>query len=91
MASHPTVICFGNALSVVLLLQGFDEFMNLTMDDAEEVYVKENKRRQVGECDVLIILAASIHVHSLFPSTSEMHAIYSILVVCIHVQRHMIM
>ena len=39
-----------NALSVVVYaLQGFDEFMNLTMDDAEEVYVKENKRRQVGE------------------------------------------
>ena len=44
------IFCFGNALSVVVYaLQGFDEFMNLTMDDAEEVYVKENKRRQVGE------------------------------------------
>lgn len=44
------IFCFGNALSVaVYALQGFDEFMNLTMDDAEEVYVKEGKRRQVGE------------------------------------------
>ena len=44
------ILSIGNALSlVVYLLQGFDEFMNLTMDDAEEVFVKENKRRQVGE------------------------------------------
>ena len=35
--------------NVCVCVQGFDEFMNLVMDDAEEVYVKENKRRQVGE------------------------------------------
>ncbi len=48
----------------LFLLQGFDEFMNLTMDDAEEVYVKENKRRQVGE---YVHMAA----HSLSPPTWE--------------------
>lgn len=30
--------------------QGFDEFMNLVMDEAEEVYIKTGKkRRQIGE------------------------------------------
>jgi len=28
-----------------VLSQGFDEFMNLVIDDAEEVYVKESKPR----------------------------------------------
>lgn len=30
------------------LSQGFDEFMNLVMDEAEEVYVKNNTRKQIG-------------------------------------------
>jgi hypothetical protein len=33
----------------VRLLQGFDEFMNIVMDEAAEVYVKESKpRRELG-------------------------------------------
>ena len=27
---------------------GFDEYMNIVLDDAEEVYVKTNTRKQVG-------------------------------------------
>jgi small nuclear ribonucleoprotein (snRNP)-like protein len=31
-------------------LQGFDEFMNVVIDEAEEVFVKEGKgRRSIGE------------------------------------------
>jgi len=41
------------ALNVMLLLlivpQGFDEFMNVVVDDAAEIYVKEAKpRRELG-------------------------------------------
>lgn len=28
--------------------QGFDEFMNIVMDDAEEVFVKTDARKQIG-------------------------------------------
>lgn len=41
--------CCTSSTCVLITMQGFDEFMNLVMDDAEEVYVKEKKRRQVGE------------------------------------------
>lgn len=27
---------------------GFDEYMNIVLDDAEEVYVKTNVRKQIG-------------------------------------------
>ena len=30
------------------LTQGFDEFMNLVMDEAQEVYQKQDNRRQIG-------------------------------------------
>ena len=29
-------------------VQGFDEFMNVVFDDAEEVYTKTGKKRKVG-------------------------------------------
>ena len=28
---------------------GFDEYMNLVLDDAEEVHIKKNTRRRVGK------------------------------------------
>ena len=31
-----------------LFFQGFDEFMNLVMDEAQEVYHKSENRRQIG-------------------------------------------
>jgi hypothetical protein len=31
-----------------LCLQGFDEFMNVVLDDAEEVWIKETKTKKVG-------------------------------------------
>jgi len=40
--------------------QGFDEFMNVVIDDAEEVYVKTNTRKKLtklllkGDCITLI-------------------------------------
>lgn len=35
----------------LFLVQGFDEFMNVTLDDASEVYVKTGKdSRYLGEC-----------------------------------------
>lgn len=30
--------------------QGFDEYMNLVLDDAEEVNVKKKSRKSLGEC-----------------------------------------
>jgi small nuclear ribonucleoprotein E len=33
--------------------QGFDEYMNLVLDDAEEVYVKKKTRKAVGTSLVL--------------------------------------
>ena len=33
---------------MVYYMQGFDEFMNVVMDDAEEVIMKEQTRRQIG-------------------------------------------
>jgi len=27
---------------------GFDEFMNIVLDDAEEIYVKTNTRKMIG-------------------------------------------
>lgn len=36
---------------LLLVVQGFDEFMNVVLDDAAEVYVKTGKpRRPLGEC-----------------------------------------
>jgi len=35
--------CFATSSS-----QGFDEFMNLVMDEAQEVYQKSENRRQIG-------------------------------------------
>jgi small nuclear ribonucleoprotein (snRNP)-like protein len=35
-----------------IYLQGFDEFMNVVLDDAAEVFVKDAKpRRELGEHD----------------------------------------
>lgn len=40
---------FGGAwLRLVLLLQGFDEYMNLVLDDAEEIHSKTKSRKQLG-------------------------------------------
>ena len=39
-----------NSTNVVFAQQGFDEFMNVVMDDAAEVYLKEQKQsRDLGE------------------------------------------
>ena len=29
-------------------MQGFDEFMNLVLDEAEEIFVKANSRKKIG-------------------------------------------
>jgi small nuclear ribonucleoprotein (snRNP)-like protein len=56
--SGPARSSAGTALATALLtelmltswsdLQGFDEFMNVVMDDAEEVWVKETKSKKLG-------------------------------------------
>uniref|UniRef100_A0A8C3VG71 Small nuclear ribonucleoprotein E n=2 Tax=Passeriformes TaxID=9126 RepID=A0A8C3VG71_CATUS len=35
-------------MRLVLLLQGFDEYMNLVLDDAEEIHSKTKSRKQLG-------------------------------------------
>lgn len=37
------------ALLMDFVVQGFDEYMNLVLDDAEEVSVKRKTRKAVGE------------------------------------------
>lgn len=32
----------------ILFMKGFDEYMNLVLDDAEEVHLKTKKRRPLG-------------------------------------------
>ncbi len=47
--THPSH--FSHCLTTRPHMQGFDEFMNLVMDNAEEVFVKnEVSRRPVGAC-----------------------------------------
>lgn len=36
-------------------MQGFDEYMNLVLDDAEEVHLKTKKRRPLGNNVTLYI------------------------------------
>ena len=48
---HSKLLSFSSDLSQwisVCVFQGFDEFMNLVMDDAVEVYMKKDFRRQIG-------------------------------------------
>ena len=33
---------------IVVSLQGFDEYMNLVLDDAEEVHIKKKSRKTLG-------------------------------------------
>lgn len=33
---------------IIVFFQGFDEYMNLVLDDAEEVHLKTKKRRPLG-------------------------------------------
>ena len=41
---------YGITILITLTTQGFDEFMNVVLDEAAEVYVKEAKpRRELGE------------------------------------------
>ena len=40
---------YGRAnLRIEGVIRGFDEFMNLVMDDAEEVHLKTNMRKKIG-------------------------------------------
>ena len=48
---------------------GFDEYMNIVLDDAEEVYVKTQTRKQIGRCLFLTMLY-QIFTHTLFNRTS---------------------
>lgn len=36
---------------------GFDEFMNIVLDDAEEVHLKTNTRKQIGQSFILFIMS----------------------------------
>lgn len=38
----------------VWFFQGFDEYMNLVLDDAEEVHLKTKKRRPLGMHKLLV-------------------------------------
>lgn len=44
---------------LITIVQGFDEFMNIVIEDAAEVYVKDAKpRRELGACSVPQMVAA---------------------------------
>lgn len=36
------------------MFQGFDEYMNLVLDEAEEVSVKKKSRKPLGELQILL-------------------------------------
>ena len=55
-------------MCVYLSIQGFDEFMNLVMDDAEEVYVKDKKRRPVGKCLLVESMVTLLYPDFIFSS-----------------------
>ena len=38
------------SVCVYVKMQGFDEYMNLVLDDAEEVHIKKDTRVPVGMC-----------------------------------------
>ena len=44
---------------------GFDEYMNIVLDDAEEVYVKTNVRKQIGKVKY-DIFSQCFHYNQLF-------------------------
>ena len=51
ICSFPFFISFLSIEANIPLNQGFDEFMNVVVDEAVEVYVKEAKpRRELGMC-----------------------------------------
>jgi hypothetical protein len=56
-------------------LQGFDEFMNVVMDEAAEVYVKEAKpRRELGALLPIDQLnAAKLDMHRPYPPQGRQH------------------
>ena len=35
--------------NVMLMFQGFDEYMNLVLDEAEEVHMKQGTRKNLGK------------------------------------------
>ena len=44
---HPIIFWLNHSLS--LFLQGFDEYMNLVLDEAEEVHLKKQTRKPLGK------------------------------------------
>ncbi|KAK9284610.1 hypothetical protein L1049_023786 [Liquidambar formosana] len=54
---------------------GFDEYMNLVLDDAEEVNVKKKSRKQLGEFSVLLlqdyIFSLSFLIYILHPCRED--------------------
>ncbi len=34
------------------MFKGFDEYMNLVLDDAEEVHMKTKNRKPLGKCEL---------------------------------------
>lgn len=53
----------GRDVWLITIRQGFDEFMNIVMDDAAEVFVKDAKpRRELGACSVPQTIAMNSHL-----------------------------
>ena len=38
----------------IFMLQGFDEYMNVVLDEAEEINVKTGARKKIGEFVLLV-------------------------------------
>ena len=45
-------------------MQGFDEYMNMVLDEAEEVHMRKNHRKPLGD-HAVFMLWAGLHVQLL--------------------------
>ncbi|CAN0890505.1 Small nuclear ribonucleoprotein E [Linum grandiflorum] len=58
---------------------GFDEYMNLVLDDAEEVNVKKKSRKSLGTASLVILLPPPFYIFSSVSfslACPELHVLY---------------
>lgn len=61
--------------------QGFDEYMNLVLDDAEEVNVKKNSRKQLGLYSYFDDLRLKFKIQTFYTRTIYLKCMLSLLLI----------
>lgn len=54
----------------MIALQGFDEFMNVVLDEADEVWIKDSKTKKTGDRAKLGTSSMRSHTSGHMPCTS---------------------